>query len=132
MASDIGDSAIGDVANRPLDDPAVLAAARGMLKTPTAGYDRPTLLGQELTEEKVAAPLALKTRGRTRRQPPTQEGERTVDDLPVTFRTYPTGHIATVQAALPDSHSFVRNLFQPLTSPFPARDPDCGGIERRD
>ncbi|MDV6271380.1 hypothetical protein [Rhodococcus globerulus] len=60
MASALGDVTIGDLVNRPLDDPAVLAAARSMLEIPTTGYDRPVFLGQGLADEMVPAPLALK------------------------------------------------------------------------
>ena len=102
MASGLGDVTIGDLVNRPLDDPAVLAAARGMLEIPTTGYDRPVFLGQGLTDEMVPAPLALKL-----------AAELAANRQPVTFRTYPTGHIETMRAALPESLSFVRNLFQP-------------------
>lgn len=102
MASDLDDVTIGDLVNRPLDDPAVLAAARGMLEIPTTGYDRPVFLGQGLTDEMVPAPLALKL-----------AAELAANRQPVTFRTYPTGHIETMRAALPESLSFVRNLFGP-------------------
>ncbi|MEV3974746.1 lipase family protein [Streptomyces sp. NPDC050698] len=102
MASGLGDLTIGDLVNRPLDDPAVLAAARGMLEIPTTGYDRPVFLGQGLTDEMVPAPLALKL-----------AAELAANRQPVTFRTYPTGHIETMRAALPESLSFASNLFQP-------------------
>ncbi|WP_410055718.1 hypothetical protein [Rhodococcus sp. WS1] len=91
-------TAIGDLVNRPLDDPAVLAAARGMLEIPTTGYDRQVFLGQGLTDEMMPAPLALKL---------------AANRQPVTFRTYPTGHIETMRAALPESLSFASNFFEP-------------------
>ena len=73
-----------------------------MLEIPTTGYDRPVFLGQGLTDEMVPAPLALKL-----------AAELAANRQPVTFRTYPNGHIETMRAALPESLSFVRNLFQP-------------------
>ncbi|CAM3122675.1 lipase family protein [Prescottella defluvii] len=100
MATDLENVSIGDLVNRPLDDPAVLAATRGMLEIPTSGYDRPVFLGQGLADEMVPAPLALKL-----------ATELAANHQPVTFRTYPTGHIETMRAALPESLSFVRTLF---------------------
>lgn len=91
---------IGNLVTRPLDDPALIAALRDMLEVPTSGYDRPVLLGQGLTDEMVPAPLALEL-----------AAELGVNRQPVTFRMYPTDHIGTMRASLPDATAFVRGLF---------------------
>lgn len=91
---------IGDLVSRPLDDPALLSAVRGMLEVPTTGYDQPVFLGQGMTDDIVPAPLALKL-----------AGELATNRQPVTFRTYPTGHLETMRASLPDTTAFVRDLF---------------------
>ena len=75
---------IGDLVDRPLDDPTVLAAGLRHAGDPD---DRAVLLGQRLMDEMVPAQLALKLAA-NRQQ--------------VTFRTYPTGHIETRRAALPE------------------------------
>ncbi|MCA1006874.1 lipase family protein [Rhodococcus hoagii] len=100
MAPKLADVSIGDLVSRPLDDPALLAAVRDMLEVPTAGYDRPVFLGQGLTDDMVPAPLALKL-----------AADLAANRQPVTFRTYPTGHLETMRASLPDTTSFVRDLF---------------------
>ncbi|PTR32314.1 secretory lipase [Rhodococcus sp. OK519] len=102
MAPRLEGVSIGDLVSRPLDDPALLAAVRNMLEVPTSGYDRPVFLGQGLTDEMVPAPLALKL-----------AADLAVQRQPVTFRTYPTGHLETMRASLPDATAFVRGLFAP-------------------
>ncbi|MGR6584840.1 hypothetical protein ACT89R_29995 (plasmid) [Rhodococcus qingshengii] len=59
---------------------------------------------------RVPAPLALKL-----------AAELAANRQPVTFRTYPTGHIEMMRAALPESLSFASNLFQPWTGRASAR-----------
>ncbi|RVW09103.1 lipase [Prescottella agglutinans] len=100
MAPQLRDVSVGDLVVRPADDPALLAALRDMLGVPTAGYDRPVFLGQGLTDEMVPAPLALKL-----------AADLATNRQPVTFRTYPTGHLQTMLASLPDTTPFVRGLF---------------------
>lgn len=100
MAPQLQNVSVGDLVVRPADDPALLAALRDMLGVPTAGYDRPVFLGQGLTDEMVPAPLALKL-----------AADLAANRQPVTFRTYPTGHLETMRAALPETTAFVRGLF---------------------
>lgn len=100
MAPKLAGVSIGNLVSRPLDDPALLAAVRDMLEVPTSGYDRPVFLGQGLTDDIVPAPLALKL-----------AAELAADRQPVTFRTYPTGHLETMRASLPETTAFVRDLF---------------------
>ncbi|WP_430332843.1 lipase family protein [Rhodococcus sp. ACT016] len=100
MAPQLQNVSIGDLVVRPLDDPVLLTAIREMLGVPTTGYDRPVFLGQGLTDDVVPAPLALKL-----------AADLAVNRQPVTFRTYPTGHLQTMLAALPDTTPFVRGLF---------------------
>lgn len=100
MAPKLAGVSIGSLVSRPLDDPALLAAVRDMLEVPTTGYDRPVFLGQGLTDDIVPAPLALKL-----------AAELAANRQPVTFRTYPTGHLETMRASLPETTAFVRDLF---------------------
>ncbi|NKV54760.1 lipase [Rhodococcus hoagii] len=100
MAPKLGGVSIGSLVSRPLDDPALLAAVRDMLEVPTTGYDRPVFLGQGLTDDIVPAPLVLKL-----------AAELAANRQPVTFRTYPTGHLETMRASLPETTAFVRDLF---------------------
>ncbi|MDH6679470.1 pimeloyl-ACP methyl ester carboxylesterase [Rhodococcus sp. LBL1] len=100
MAPQLQNVSVGDLVVRPVDDPAVLAALRDMLEVPTAGYDRPVFLGQGLTDEVVPAPLALKL-----------AADLAANHQPVTFHTYPTGHLDTMFASLPETTAFVRGLF---------------------
>lgn len=100
MAPKLAGVSIGNLVSRPLDDPALLAAVRAMLEVPTSGYDRPVFLGQGLTDDIVPAPLALKL-----------AAELAANRQPVTFRTYPTGHLETMRASLPETTAFVRDLF---------------------
>ncbi|BDC72941.1 lipase family protein [Prescottella equi] len=100
MAPKLAGVSIGSLVSRPLDDPALLAAVRDMLEVPTTGYDRPVFLGQGLTDDIVPAPLVLKL-----------AAELAANRQPVTFRTYPTGHLETMRASLPETTAFVRDLF---------------------
>lgn len=100
MAPKLAGVSIGSLVSLPLDDPALLAAVRDMLEVPTTGYDRPVFLGQGLTDDIVPAPLVLKL-----------AAELAANRQPVTFRTYPTGHLETMRASLPETTAFVRDLF---------------------
>lgn len=100
MAPRLRDVTIGDLVTGPLDTPAFTAAVRDMLAVPTTGYDRPVLLGQGLADEMVPAPLAVKL-----------AAELAANHQPVTFRVYPTDHLGTMRASLPDATAFVRALF---------------------
>lgn len=100
MAPRLADLSIGDLVSRPLDDPDLLAAVRDMLEVPLSGYDRPVFLGQGLTDDMVPAPLALKL-----------AAELAAHRQPVTFRIYPTGHLETMRASLPETTVFVGELF---------------------
>lgn len=100
MAPKLEGVSIGDLVSHPLDDPTLLTAVRGMLEVPTTGYDRPVFLGQGLTDDMVPAPLALKL-----------AADLAANRQPVTFRTYPTGHLETMRSSLPDTTAFVRDLF---------------------
>lgn len=93
--------AIGDLFARPLssipDIHGVLARYMGL---PESGFDRPLFLGQGLRDTDVVTPQTL------RYAAVLQAGGQ-----PVTVRTYPTDHNGTVNASLPDSLPFVRDLF---------------------
>ncbi|GAB2641301.1 prolyl oligopeptidase family serine peptidase [Prescottella soli] len=102
MAPQLQNVSVGDLVVRPVDDPAVQVVLRDTLGVPTVGYDRPVFLGQGLTDEIVPAPLALKL-----------AADLAANHQPVTFRTYPTGHLDTMRASLPETTAFVRGLFGP-------------------
>ncbi|MFD4368771.1 lipase family protein [Rhodococcus sp. NPDC058521] len=91
---------IGDLLSRSLDDPVFLDAARSALRVPTAGYDRPLFIGQGLADTMVPAPLTFTLAAQL-----TANGER------FEFHTYPTGHLPTMPASLPDTTPFVAGLF---------------------
>jgi hypothetical protein len=91
---------IGQLLARQLDDPAFLAVLIDWLTIPTRGYSRPFFIGQGLLDPTVPAPLTFKL-----------ASELAANGEPMTFRTYPTGHIATTWASLPDASDFVRRLF---------------------
>ncbi|QDQ93364.1 lipase [Rhodococcus sp. WB9] len=91
---------IGQLMARPLDDPAVLAALRITLGVPVRGYDRPLFIGQGLFDDVVPIPLTWKL-----------TADLTANGQQFVFRTYPTGHLYTMPASLPDTSAFVRSLF---------------------
>lgn len=91
---------IGQLMSRPLDDPAVLAALRITLGVPVRGYDRPLFIGQGLFDDVVPVPLTWKL-----------TADLTANGQQFVFRTYPTGHLYTMPASLPDTSAFVRSLF---------------------
>ncbi|MFI6867949.1 lipase family protein [Nocardia sp. NPDC050406] len=92
---------LGDLFARPLAQipnlPALLAGYMGL---PETGYDKPVFLGQGLTDTDVLTPLTLAFAAKL-----------TANGQPVTLKTYPTDHSATVNASLVDSVPFVRGLF---------------------
>ncbi|MFE3292418.1 lipase family protein, partial [Rhodococcus sp. NPDC059234] len=100
-AAAFGDTPIGALFSRQLDEP-VLAAAREMLAIPLRGYDRPLFLGQGLFDTIVPAPLTMKLAADL-----AGAGQR------FTFRVYPEGHLETMLASEPEANAFVRNLFAP-------------------
>ncbi|WP_067568625.1 lipase family protein [Nocardia acidivorans] len=92
---------VGDLFARPLaqipDLQGMLARVMGL---PESGYDKPLFLGQGLLDTDVATPATLAFAAKLQ-----------ADGQPVTLHTYPTNHDGTVNASLPDSVPFVRNLF---------------------
>lgn len=69
---------------------------------PVSGYDRPVFIGQGLFDTLSPAPGTLAVAAVMR-----------ADGQPVTLRTYPSDHSATLGASLPDSLAFVRELLPP-------------------
>ncbi len=88
---------IGAMLSRPLDDPALLAALRAMLRVPTSGYSVPLFLGQGLTDLEVPAPLTLQLIAQLR---------SSGTDLRVGW--YPGDHLGTAREAFPDALAFLR------------------------
>lgn len=91
---------IGQLLSRPLDDPTILGAIRETLGVPVSGYDRPLFIGQGLLDTMVPAPFALKL-----------AADLAANNQRFTFRTYPTSHLGTMPASLPETTIFVRDLF---------------------
>ncbi|WP_228838282.1 lipase family protein [Nocardia amamiensis] len=88
---------IGAMLSRPLDDPALLAALRAMLRVPTSGYSVPLFLGQGLTDLEVPAPLALELIAQL---------HSSGTDLRVGW--YPGDHLGAAREAFPDALAFLR------------------------
>ncbi len=88
------------VLTKSLDNPVFMEAARDLLTVPTAGYDRPFFIGQGLSDIDVPAPLTLKF-----------AADLTANGVDFAFHTYPTDHLGTVPASVPDSTPFVAALF---------------------
>ncbi|MEV0298035.1 alpha/beta hydrolase [Nocardia sp. NPDC050710] len=95
------DVVIGNLFARPLLE---IPDLRGLLTRtmglPETGYDKPLFLGQGLRDTDVITPATLLFAARLR-----------ANGQPVTLHTYPEDHNGAVNASLPDSVPFVRNLF---------------------
>ncbi len=88
---------IGAMLSRPLEDPALLAALRAMLRVPTSGYSVPLFLGQGLTDLEVPAPLTLELIAQL---------HSAGTDLRVGW--YPGDHLGAAREAFPDALAFLR------------------------
>ena len=95
-----GTVTLGQVLTKSLDNPVFMEAARELLTVPTAGYDRPFFIGQGLSDIDVPAPLTLKF-----------AADLAANGVDFAFHTYPTDHLGTVPASVPDSTPFVAALF---------------------
>ncbi|MGV9616682.1 alpha/beta hydrolase, partial [Nocardia xishanensis] len=95
------DVVLGNLFARPL---AQIPDLRGVLTRtmglPQSGYDRPLFLGQGLRDTDVITPATLAFAATL------QAGGQ-----PITLHTYQQDHSGAVNASLPDSLPFVRNLF---------------------
>ncbi|WP_280270037.1 lipase family protein [Nocardia wallacei] len=92
---------IGNLFARPLAQiPDLHGLLARYLGLPESGYDKPLFLGQGLRDTDVVTPQTLRF-----------AAVLTANHQPVTLKTYPTDHSGTVNASLPDSLPFVRNLF---------------------
>ncbi|MBF6167865.1 lipase [Streptomyces gardneri] len=90
---------IGAMLSRPLDDPALLAAVRTMLRVPTSGYSVPLYLGQGVTDLEVPAPLTLEL---------VAELHASGTDLRVGW--YPGDHLGAAREAFPDALTFLSGV----------------------
>ncbi|WP_324191332.1 lipase family protein [Nocardia cyriacigeorgica] len=91
--------AIGAMLNRPLDDPALWAAAEAMMRIPTSGYPRPLFVAQGLTDREVPAPLSAKL---------ITELRASGTDMQV--GVYPGDHLEAADQALPDVLVFLHRI----------------------
>ncbi|WP_278261615.1 alpha/beta hydrolase [Nocardia sp. AG03] len=94
--------AVGDLFARPLASiPDIHGVLTRYMGLPESGFDRPLFLGQGLRDTDVVTPETLR-----------YAAVLEANGEPVTVRTYPTDHNDTVNASLPDSLPFVRDLFR--------------------
>lgn len=93
--------AVSQMLARSLDVPELQAALREYLEVPVAGYDRPLMIAQGITDASVPIPLTEKLVGDMRRS-------GTQPD----YRVYPGGHQSGMYQAEPDQWAFVDALFR--------------------
>ncbi|RZS44848.1 secretory lipase [Herbihabitans rhizosphaerae] len=95
---------LGELFTRQLG-PEFEQAWGSIFNVPTSGYDRPIFIAQG-TDDKTVFPFLT---------------QQLVDDLaahqqPYTYRTYPVDHMGALEAALPDTTQFLRQLFAPAAA----------------
>lgn len=98
----LADVAIGAMLAKPLDDPALWAAARTMMRIPTAGYTIPLFVGQGLTDIEVPPPLTAKLLAELR-----------LSGTDLETHLYPGDHLGAARAALPDAVAFLHRVLAP-------------------
>ena len=98
---DAANVVLGDLFTRPLAQiPNLHGLLAGYLGLPETGYDKPIFMGQGLFDTDVITPETLRYAAVLR-----------ANGQPLTFKTYPKDHSATVNASLADSLPFVHTLF---------------------
>lgn len=70
------------------------------MKMPEEGFDKPFFIGQGLQDTDIIMPSTL-----------IYAGTLQAHGQPITFRAYPTDHSGTMDASLPDTTPYVRDLF---------------------
>ncbi|WP_280215620.1 hypothetical protein [Nocardia cyriacigeorgica] len=98
-AARVDEIAIGAMLKRPLDDPALWAAAEAMMRIPTSGYTTPLFVAQGLTDREVPAPLSAKL---------IAELHASGTDMQV--GVYPGDHLEAADQALPDVLVFLHRI----------------------
>ncbi|KAA8889978.1 lipase [Nocardia colli] len=92
---------VGNLFTKPLSQiPDLHGLLSRYLGLPESGYDKPLFLGQGLRDTDVITPETLRFAAVLK-----------ANGQPVQLHTYPEDHSGTVNASLPDSVPFVRNLF---------------------
>ncbi|MFD6162657.1 lipase family protein [Nocardia sp. NPDC060256] len=92
---------VGNLFSKPLAQiPDLHGLLTRYLGLPESGYDKPLFMGQGLRDTDVITPETLRFAAVLR-----------ANGQPVQLHTYPEDHSGTVNASLPDSVPFVRNLF---------------------
>ncbi|MFG1793787.1 lipase family protein [Nocardia sp. NPDC049149] len=99
----LADVSIGAMLAKPLDDPALVAAAAAMLRIPTDGYTVPLFIGQGLADAQVPAPLTAKLIAELR-----------LSGTDLEAHVYRGDHIGTVDEAQPDVMTFLRRVLGPV------------------
>ncbi|GAA5092213.1 prolyl oligopeptidase family serine peptidase [Nocardia iowensis] len=98
----LADVPIGEMLAKPLNDPALVAAARAMLQIPTSGYTVPLFVGQGLTDMEVPPPLTAKLIAELR-----------LSGSDLETHIYPGDHLGAARAALPDAVAFLHRVLDP-------------------
>ncbi|PXX65093.1 acetyl esterase/lipase [Nocardia tenerifensis] len=92
---------LGSLFSRPLSQiPDLHGLLTRYLGLPETGYDKPLFMGQGLRDTDVLTPETLRFAAVLK-----------ANGQPVQLHTYPDDHSGTVNASLPDSIPFVRDLF---------------------
>ncbi|WP_309139059.1 lipase family protein [Nocardia cyriacigeorgica] len=94
----VKDIAIGAMLRRPLDDPALLAAA-AMTRIPTSGYSTPLFVAQGLADLEVPAALSAKLIAELR-----------LSGTDLQVEVYPGGHLEAADQAFPAVLAFLHRI----------------------
>ncbi|MDV7240716.1 MULTISPECIES: lipase family protein [Rhodococcus] len=95
---------VAQMLSRGLDAPDLQSALREYLEVPVAGYDRPLLIVQGVTDPSVPFPLTDKLAADMRRA-----------GTPLDYRMYSGGHFASMYQSAPEQAVFVAALFRQAT-----------------
>lgn len=95
----VQDVAMGQMLRRPLDDPALRAAARAMMEVPTTGYTVPLFIGQGTADRDVPAVLTAEL-----------IGELLLAGTDLQVGVYPGDHIEAMRVAFPDVQAFLARV----------------------
>jgi fermentation-respiration switch protein FrsA (DUF1100 family) len=91
--------AIGAMLRRPLDDPALLAAAEAMTSIPTSGYSTPLFVAQGLADLEVPAALTAKLIAELR-----------LSGTDLQVEVYPGDHLEAADQAFPAVLAFLHRI----------------------
>ncbi|WP_228772053.1 lipase family protein [Actinokineospora iranica] len=113
LAARVSDVNLADMFTKDLGDP-FRQAWGAVFDVPVTGYDRPLLIAQG--DSDAVVPPSLTSR---------LVGDLAANSQPHTYKTYPSDHTGTPDAALPDALVFAEGLFDGVT-PAPDTTPPTG------